>query len=124
MEIENAFAAAVISARGLATLATNAGWPLTASDQIVSALAGLWDDGPRAGLSREDIAAIINRYLVYRSGEPLPRKRARPGACAAARLKRVSEIPTGRGDGVYATCGNRRTSLSSRPTAPRAVAKS
>jgi hypothetical protein len=58
---------------------TNAGWPLTASDQIVRAIADLWDDGPRAGLSREDIAAIVNRYLVYRSGEPWPRKRAWPG---------------------------------------------
>ena len=60
-------------------MATNAGWPLTASDQIVSALADLWDDGPRAELSREDVAAIVNRYLVYRSGEPWPRKGAWPG---------------------------------------------
>lgn len=65
MEIEQAFAAAVINARGNAKLAGTLGFRQRACDQVAGALADLWEAGRAEGMTTADIQAIADRYVEY-----------------------------------------------------------
>jgi hypothetical protein len=65
MEIELAFAAAVINASGFAKIASTAGIPQRACDQVACALCDLWEAGGNEGLTSVEIQAIANRYVEY-----------------------------------------------------------
>jgi hypothetical protein len=65
MDIEQSFAAAVANARGNAKIANTAGFPQRVCDQVAGALADLWEHGRGAGLSGDDIQAIVDRYVEW-----------------------------------------------------------
>ncbi len=72
--MEKEFEAAVFNARADAKLASDAGFPQRACDQVAAALADLWEAGKDAGLSDKAIGAIARRYVEFDdAGEAWPR---------------------------------------------------
>jgi len=75
IEIEQRFAAQIANASSYARMANTAGFQQTAADQVGCALADLWEDGIKAGMSSGDVAVIACRYVEYdEDGEAWPRR--------------------------------------------------
>ena len=71
-EIENKFAAQVANAIGNSKLANTIGMDQSISDQIEMALADLWDEGIKAGMTTDYIQAIANRHVENGLPRALP----------------------------------------------------
>ena len=72
--LEVAFALEIAAAPRRAAIATAAGVPQTVSDMIDGALCNLYASCGAIGYSSEQIAAIVDRHVVFDSdGQPAPR---------------------------------------------------
>lgn len=70
MEIETAFAAALVNAARYAAIARKHGHAQTSADQVDCALMELWETGRSDGMASSEIQGIADKYLDYADGEP------------------------------------------------------